>query len=321
MINGVFMSDANVSHEGNLDYISTGDSSGRASDVTIELAYALSAGPLGVLFNTNLKRGRRRLATSSTQNLEAMRNAIELGGFRKFIGGLAGGALKDAQTDMIASASVRRRLIEQFDALKNVAQTSADNPNGQVAVTLAAAFASGSCYQAQYEVSADLDTHSGHQGRHLTAQSGAWAQVADLFKLFKAVPAGNGRSLFDQTTFAVVSEFSRTPALNAAGGKDHNPLTNSVLLAGAGVRGGQTLGGSQVVSRRQSGNGEPRHVASAVDVATGRIAGTLAEARTANFGFIYPEHVVATLAEIQGADRSLFSSVRADVPSLRRLIG
>jgi hypothetical protein len=50
-------------------------------------------------------------------------------------------------------------------------------------------------------------------------------------------------ALLDSTTVMVLSEMGRTPKLNGEQGKDHWPVT-SCMLIGAGVRGGQTLGGT-----------------------------------------------------------------------------
>ena len=37
-------------------------------------------------------------------------------------------------------------------------------------------------------------------------------------------------------------EFGRTPRINAKGGRDHWPATQSILLAGGGMQGGQVIG-------------------------------------------------------------------------------
>jgi len=50
------------------------------------------------------------------------------------------------------------------------------------------------------------------------------------------------RGLLAETLVLVMGEFGRTPKLNTAGGRDHWPRAFSVLLAGAGVRGGQAVG-------------------------------------------------------------------------------
>ncbi len=52
------------------------------------------------------------------------------------------------------------------------------------------------------------------------------------------------RGLLDQTLVVCNGEFGRTPQLNKAAGRDHWGFCQSVLLAGAGVRGGQVYGSS-----------------------------------------------------------------------------
>ncbi len=50
--------------------------------------------------------------------------------------------------------------------------------------------------------------------------------------------------LLRETLILVMGEFGRTPKLNTMAGRDHWPRAFSVLLAGAGVRGGQVIGQS-----------------------------------------------------------------------------
>jgi uncharacterized protein (DUF1501 family) len=50
------------------------------------------------------------------------------------------------------------------------------------------------------------------------------------------------RGLLDSTTILWMGEFGRTPKINNAGGRDHFPNAWSCVLAGGGVRGGQTYG-------------------------------------------------------------------------------
>ena len=52
------------------------------------------------------------------------------------------------------------------------------------------------------------------------------------------------RGLLDETLVVVMSDFGRTPRLNAKGGRDHWTYCYSVLLAGAGIRGGTIYGAS-----------------------------------------------------------------------------
>ena len=52
------------------------------------------------------------------------------------------------------------------------------------------------------------------------------------------------RGMLSTTLVVVAGEFGRTPKINAAGGRDHWPRVFSVLLAGAGIKGGQVYGSS-----------------------------------------------------------------------------
>jgi hypothetical protein len=52
------------------------------------------------------------------------------------------------------------------------------------------------------------------------------------------------RGLLDETLVVCLAEFGRTPKINAAAGRDHWAPCFSVLLAGAGIRGGQVYGAS-----------------------------------------------------------------------------
>jgi hypothetical protein len=53
-----------------------------------------------------------------------------------------------------------------------------------------------------------------------------------------------GRGLLDETLVLWMGEFGRTPKLSRDAGRDHWGFCQSVLLAGAGVRGGQVYGSS-----------------------------------------------------------------------------
>jgi hypothetical protein len=52
------------------------------------------------------------------------------------------------------------------------------------------------------------------------------------------------RGLAGETVVVVMGEFGRTPRINAAAGRDHWGLCQSVLLAGGGIKGGQVVGTS-----------------------------------------------------------------------------
>jgi hypothetical protein len=56
------------------------------------------------------------------------------------------------------------------------------------------------------------------------------------------------RSLLDDTLLVVMGEFGRTPKINRYGGRDHWPQVQSILMAGAGIRGGTVYGSSDKIA-------------------------------------------------------------------------
>jgi uncharacterized protein (DUF1501 family) len=52
------------------------------------------------------------------------------------------------------------------------------------------------------------------------------------------------RGMLDNTLVVAMGEFGRTPQLNPRGGRDHWPGCWTILLTGAGIRGGQVIGAS-----------------------------------------------------------------------------
>jgi uncharacterized protein (DUF1501 family) len=52
------------------------------------------------------------------------------------------------------------------------------------------------------------------------------------------------RGLLDETLVVMMGEMGRTPKINTNGGRDHWTFCYSVVLAGAGVRGGSVYGAS-----------------------------------------------------------------------------
>lgn len=90
--------------------------------------------------------------------------------------------------------------------------------------------------------------------RFVTISVGGWDHHANIFQcLERSLPRFDrafsaliddlhARGLLDQTLVVACGEFGRAPALNAHAGRDHWPAAASLLMAGAGVRGGQVIG-------------------------------------------------------------------------------
>ena len=62
------------------------------------------------------------------------------------------------------------------------------------------------------------------------------------------------RGMLDETLVVTLSEFGRSPRINAAGGRDHWGNVFSLALAGGGIRGGQVYGSSDAIGGSPKSN-------------------------------------------------------------------
>lgn len=145
-----------------------------------------------------------------------------------------------------------------------------------------------------------LDTHDGNswRGAQGLRQQAGFNAIARLIQDLKGRPFGDGSSWFDHTTIMAFSEFSRTPALNPQGGRDHH-FTNSCLIGGGGVRGGQVIGASS--------NVQMESMATNLQTGLPDLGGVV----------LKPEHILRTLFDEVGIDGSPDLRVQG-VPALMR---
>lgn len=99
----------------------------------------------------------------------------------------------------------------------------------------------------------NLDNHDSASAKALPGViTKLMTQLAGVFDTLKATPYDDKRSVFDVTTVLVGSEFARTMRQTyqpiEESGTDHNPMTNTILVAGKGIKGGQVIGQSDFQS-------------------------------------------------------------------------
>ena len=303
-VNGVFMSDSNVDHGRNLNYATAGSTNDGSASLAVDIASHSSVGRFGVIFDADLNTGDNpTVMTTTFTNLNSLANGVSLNSIRDFLASIGnGGALGKAQSTYLNGSAEIDALKSLMTARNSNSQNSGDRSyTTNNAILAASGFASGCANQAQFTISEDLDTHSDHPVRHLKGQTKVWEQVASICDAFKQTPFGSaGSNLFDHTTFMVVSEFSRTPALDGSRGKDHNPFTNSVLLMGNGIVGESSIGQSHLIPRNRTANGIPRHVSSLYNYESGKTASSKVEASQHGYEFIRPENIAATVRSILG---------------------
>jgi uncharacterized protein (DUF1501 family) len=180
---------------------------------------------------------------------------------------------------------------------------------------IAAAFSSGLSGSVSLQVSKFFDTHSDHPNNHMTTLKEAFTEVKDILDILTATPGvGIQGSLLDQTTIIMVSEFTRTPALNASKGKDHNAQCNSAILMGPGIKPG-VIGGSKVVTRAETQIANPYLVGLPLDKKT------LQPVTHREDAFILrPESVAATVAQSMGCNPATISESLGQAPLLTPIL-
>lgn len=88
------------------------------------------------------------------------------------------------------------------------------------------------------------DAHSGLEKNHAGLCREMDRPVAGLIRDLKR------RGLLDQTLVVWGGEFGRTPMSEKGDGRDHNPYGFTMWMAGAGIRGGQTIGSTDEIGLR-----------------------------------------------------------------------
>lgn len=90
----------------------------------------------------------------------------------------------------------------------------------------------------------DWDGHGECAKNHETNASHIDGPIAALLSDLKQ------RGLLDSTLIVWAGEFGRTPVMQGANGRDHNPYGFSVWMAGGGIRGGQAIGATDDIGFR-----------------------------------------------------------------------
>lgn len=150
------------------------------------------------------------------------------------------------------------------ETLKSVnASTTVGNENEiESSMNIALAYFKGGVTSAitiMYDKDPVLDTHDSFSA---SEQPNLFKTVALSLErsldMLKNTPydAEAGLSFFDVTTVMITSEFSRTMKNGdtpETSGTDHNPLTNTIVLAGKGIKGGQVIGASDLTDVSDTG--------------------------------------------------------------------
>lgn len=147
----------------------------------------------------------------------------------------ASGLAETAVTTLDALSGARERARSSLLRKLRLPPASTFELQSSIAV---AALRDGLCRSVAVDSLLDFDTHVGND-RQAELTDALFLGVDQLLGRLALTPSPDlpGHSLLDHTTVVLVSEMTRTPNLNAAGGKDHWPFAVGAIF-GAGVASG-----------------------------------------------------------------------------------
>ena len=177
-------------------------------------------------------------------------------------------------------AKSRVELRRSLDTMRRVTDTAAEDPAVSFDEYYARAFDLVTSDEAQkaFDISLETEKVREQYGRNdfgqrlllarrltevgvpfVTVYSGGWDDHRTLFENFKKNKAEQvdtgvsaliqdlaARGSLDNTMVLLLGEFGRTPKINKDAGRDHWSFAMSVLMAGAGIPGGQIVGATDV---------------------------------------------------------------------------
>lgn len=264
VLNGVLMATSFDGHDQNFNYLLTGNPFGGESFLPHLNQYSsLPALPLDSLSrafglgNISNESGTVILEPGSAASLKAslekmpdVSAATELGSF--LAGRFAANAAGSGRFSRGAKSMLRG--LENAPELKSrllhlESPRPEDPPELQFMSLLAGAFRNSVARTATLSFAEALDAHGYEQSKALPQIfAGISQRIAAIFGAMKNTAFDERRSLFDVTTVLVGTEFGRTMRVHGFPldkiGTNHNPLTNTFLLGGKGIKGGMVAGAS-----------------------------------------------------------------------------
>lgn len=255
VVNGIWMGPTDLGHPFAAQYMTSGRTQERAPHAAALVATARIADDRFLVINGPIERGDVSLKILQTVNIK---NGLvdQSGGASGFVRAYTkrGSHLEGHQ------AFVRNReAIEKYNVVRRALTPEKVEPserNGIVPpimtfaggehddIAAVAALSAGLASIVQLDWSLDdggsVDNHVLYKEIHPVSQRNRWdrfGRFLDRMELLK---------LLENTLVLAVTEFTRTPAMNSNQGKDHNYSDNSVVFAGAGIKGGTVLGGHRL---------------------------------------------------------------------------
>lgn len=307
VINGIFLSNRDNGHDAAQLYVETGSGEGHLGNFNIELEGLGFNSALGVMINTGVKLSQRM---SSVWDGERTRINKKIEPADLIFDDERAGSFVDLAKSALLNNGDR---IAHFNQLIELAGKQHELSIYDIVVN---GLSSGLSQSSSLGLTTSLDTHSNHPKTHLEVLAKGFGEVKTLLDKLQTTPSfyDPSKSLLDTTTVIVFSEFTRTPALNASQGKDHNPQCNSMLIFSPLFK-PMTIGGSNLIQSNESTTGKALLGASPLH----RQSFEPMSERSETF-ILRPENIYATLASAIGLQPAAISPNFEDRILLKPLI-
>lgn len=239
IFNGVMMSPVEVGHPSPATFSVSGASDGSEPSYVcqfMDLYYRNQTA--SIIANTTVDTAGRNYKIVTADNIASISSFAS-----------SGMMSSAAKPGLISSAySNLGKISVQLGQIEKDYKASLDTVTDQNVRNLAKGFLSQLYPAAFIRLSGSLDTHSDHAEKHKKALVENFQMIAKYLDALNSIQFKNsGKSLLDLTTVVVSSDFTRTPALNVSGGKDHNPFSNSMIVMSPKLKSETIVGRSRLL--------------------------------------------------------------------------
>jgi hypothetical protein len=259
IFNGVIMSSIEVGHTSPQTFATTGISDGTEPNFSCLFTDHFYKGKgSSILSNTSVATAGRiyKVATlDNVKNLSGFASSSSMGN-----AATSRGLIANAYKDLgVTSQKLVKVGAEYKDSLDKVTEKDVQ--------LLAKGYLSGLYPSAYIRMNRSMDSHNNHVNQHKKNLKENFDDLAKYLDGLSSIQWKNsGKSLLDLTTVVVTSDFTRTPALNVSGGKDHNPFSNSMIVISSKFKSEVIVGRSRLLEPEYSPIGVSTLLAMPVDV-------------------------------------------------------
>ncbi|HWU44745.1 MAG TPA: DUF1501 domain-containing protein, partial [Bdellovibrio sp.] len=225
IINGVYINATDVGHPSPSMYAMTGNGQGANSTLSAEIDFNIDKKPFGTIAKGPIVNSGKSLNVMDADSLFTMQKAD-----MSSLITTNSQKMTDVTRAKLSLLQNQDRIDQYFKNLEDIRKTSENSSNIDAIIAAFAADLSSTAFIESK--SGNLDTHSAHPGNHMKNLTEAFTEIAEIIGKFEKFSFDGQNSLLSQTTFMIVSDFARTPALNASQGKDHNAQSNSIITIG-----------------------------------------------------------------------------------------